>query len=135
MSNVEVKITGLTETIAKLKTFTSRMINAELRRAVRAGLIPMREEARKNLEAHQLTGALYRSIHISVRGVSDARGGGMTGRVVNSAATFYGAFLEFGTRHQKGIRWMGRAFDAQGQKSINAFTASVKQSVDRLAQP
>lgn len=124
---VEVRVTGLRETIDRIKKLEQKLITKDTRKAVREGLVPIHREARSNLVPHILTGELYDSVRISTR----YRAGDTTvkGSVSHASATFYGKFLEFGTRRQTGVRWMGRAFDAMGGSSIIAFGDSLRRSL------
>lgn len=131
---MQIKVTGLKETIDAMKKVPDKIAKNATRRAVRAGLIPIRDLARTNLLAHIKTGALSRSLRISTR--YDRATGNVTGKLSHSRDTYYGRFLEFGTRRQRPARWLGAAFDAGAVTGVTAFTEKLRSGFDEaLRQP
>lgn len=138
---IEIKITGIPETISSIKGFRERLIRNSVRRAVRAALVPTRTAARLALAPHAFSrsgaqarraGDLSRSMHISTR-INRALGS-ISSKLSHRKETFYGRYLELGTRHQPPLRWLGRSFDATKRLALSAFIANLNKSIQTLAR-
>lgn len=125
---IEIEVTGLKETMEAMKKVPDKIARNATRRAVRAGLIPVRDLARVNLLPHKQTGALARSMRISTR--YDRARLLVTAKLSHSRETYYGKFLEFGTTRQAPQRWLGRAFDQGGTTGVAAFETSLRANFD-----
>jgi HK97 gp10 family phage protein len=101
----------------------------EVKKAVSAGLIAIRNEARRNLKTNwtMRTRSLWRSI----RAVQDLDGlGGLVGTFERDPDNWYGHFLEFGTR--RGIKkkpWLYPAYRNQKGKFNRRIYRAIRKAI------
>lgn len=120
-----VQIEGGRQLDRALRRLPVRLARRHLREAARKGLAPIRTAAREHLRSdyREPTGRLRRSLKIRVVFV---RGRGQVlAQLHNSRDTYYGRFLEFGTRYIPGSRWMTRAVAARQADAVAAFGRSL----------
>ena len=103
-------------------------------RAVRSALVSsmnvMRKEARANLANHKRTGNLESNLRIRSR--VDA--GGEIVVTLHTGRAFYGMFLEFGTRHMPGNRWLTRAMDSTEREVYESFGDKLWRVIERRSR-
>lgn len=129
---VSIEVKGLRETIEAMKKVPDKVARNATRRAVRAGLIPIRDMARVNLLPHTKTGALSRSLRISTRYERGSQV--VSAKLSHSKETYYGRYLEFGTKKQKPTRWLGAAYDGGAIAGLTAFSSSLRSNFDNAIQ-
>lgn len=148
--SISVHVEGLAEFSAKLESIPLRIARAVLRRGMRAGAAPLREEMQNRV--HRRTGFLAEHIglRISTSGRTDlfatARIGpervpypeddplavrvGIASGHKPVTADMVGRFLEFGTRKMSPFPFIRTAFESQKSTALEAFTAASRDAFD-----
>ncbi len=129
-----MKITGLSDTISKLKLLDAKVEKQYVRKALKAGAKEMLTSARAN--APSITGNLRKSI--KVRGGKSRKG--LVSVIVGlgkkwfTGPVFYGAFVEFG--HHIGKRALGsiRTFIKPKPFIETAYKQKQSASVAKFAE-
>jgi HK97 gp10 family phage protein len=137
-----LKLIGLETTLTRLALMDKKVRTKVIRRAVRRGAEPLRDEARSKCPAN--TGTLAKSIRITTsakpsKGTARARV--QTGQGYFKGETFYGAFVEFG--HFIGSRAKGAArqfcaarpflrpaHDAKKEEAVRIVTEDIKAGIE-----
>lgn len=106
-----------------------------MRSAARAALVPARKAARQNLSAFRMrSGLLHRPQALKLSTRVDRSSKSVVATLRNSKNTFYGMFLEFGTRHIPGARWMTRAVESTKTQALDAYKRQLWRRIDREAK-
>ena len=133
----EVRIEGLRELNATLKKLEDRTQKRILNRAVNAGAVVIRNEARQN--APQDTGKLKRNIITAKRraqkgqavyAVSVRR----KGKAEDSRNAFYGYFVEFGTSKMTARPFLTPAFEGKREEAMRQIAKTLGEGIDKAAK-
>lgn len=154
----EVRLNGVDALGRALENLPKVLAKRYLRRAMVAGLTPIKVEAQarapvlKTLDDRRIAGALRDAIilfrdrnpgtaaeryFVTVRKIKLNRAQKKIIRVLNRAGrsidvlgdAFYGRFPEFGTAKMAPIPFMRPAFESQKGNALNEFTASLRASL------
>jgi HK97 gp10 family phage protein len=129
-----MKITGLVEIQAKLKTLAPRVANKVVRQSLRAGAKIVQKQTAANAPVH--TGLTAHSV--KVRAIKRTKG--MIGVAVQIGKgsylgeTYYAAFVEFGTAHNPPQHFMQRAYDATKEKVVKQLETEIKSGIEKEAE-
>ena len=141
MARGTISLVGVKELIAKLDSFTPERSRAIFRKALREAARPIQAEA-KRLAPRGKTGQLQRSIKIRA---GKRRAAGVSMLVQTAAGdfkgkTFYGAFLEYGTKERttkrgknlgrvKAVEFMKQAFDNRKSEAEAIVETELTQGI------
>lgn len=122
-----VRIEGLDVLDKRLKELDRRTSGNTLRKALRAAMNVLKEEARKRVPV--MTGKLKKGIHVKV--TLKAKGDcyaklGMKKKVA------YGVPVELGTSHSAAKPFLRPAADTKGDKAVSVFADWLKDEIDKV---
>ena len=125
---LDVEVKGFRELDATLKRAEPVLAFKILRGGVRAGLSFIRKQARANLRSNRRTGELARRIRTKVR--VDRASKSLHGQIAPDRDTFYGMFLEFGTRFIPAQPWLRPAAD-NTSGVMNAIGKHMRKNLEK----
>lgn len=127
----EVRIEGMFLLTRRLRTLEAKLQKKVVRQAIRKSLKPVLQDAKR--EAPKRTGALRKSVKVRSFKRSRSRLGA---RVTTGTTTsdfqgkgFYGAFVNYGTKHIKGNRWLNKVAKKNKRKARRIFTEHVRAGI------
>ncbi len=131
-----MKITGLKELENKLKELGPKVQKKVVRKAIREGNKVMLQAARGEAPKGE-TGALAKSLKIKTR--FHKKSGTLTGIVQTSdktltGETYYGGFVELGTKFQEPNPWLERAFEKVKDTVLTKTTSTLKTGIETEAK-
>ena len=126
-----VRIEGMPLLTRRLRTLEAKLQKKVIRQAIRKSLKPIQQDAKR--EAPKNTGALRKSVKIRSFKRSRVRVGA---KVTTGTATsdfkgdeFYGAFVNYGTKHIRGNRWLNKVAKKNKRKARRIFTEHVRAGI------
>ena len=132
---VSITLTGDVKLLTKLKRLGNKDQKAAIRKASRAAARPILQKAREL--APRRKGALARSLKLRAIKRSRTRIGvrisTSTLESVFQGKTFYGAFLEFGTKRIAARHFMQRAVDQTKEQAKAIFAAELAKEITAAA--
>lgn len=123
-----LKITGLREVNAKLRSLADDVRRKVLIQGTAAGAKVIKEEAGRR--APQRTGNLSRNLGTWVS--SKNNGEIAEARVKPKKKAYYGRFVELGTRKMRARPFLRPALDASGQAAVDRLAEKLKERVDAV---
>jgi HK97 gp10 family phage protein len=120
---LQIRVTGLAETMAALGSLSDALASRAVRDAVRAAgeVILAEEKIQVPIGAR---GQLLESLQVSR--MSIRRGERFTVLVGPSVRGFYGLFLEYGTEHFPARPWLRPSVDHAGLAAVDAFRTTLR---------
>lgn len=124
---MRVEIEGLDVLDRRLKELDRRTTGNILRKALRAGINVLKEEARKRVPVR--TGKLKKGIHVTV---SLKKRGDCRAKLGMKRKVAYGVPVELGTSHSAAKPFLRPAADTKGKDAVNAFADRLKEEIDKV---
>ncbi len=128
---MSASIHGFDDALKMLKQLPLDVREKELRGTIRVGANVVRKHARINLRAHARTGRLAKSLLVRTR---RGRSGEVYAVIATARDSFYGMFLEFGTRFISPKAWLRNAADQNQAEIIKKMREQLKRRVEKLGR-
>lgn len=132
-------VTGVAELDKAMASFGPKLTTKILKKAVRKAAKPVLESARAHVPIQY--GTLHDSIKTRALRKSRRNPGRVGARVATTAndsgfggEAYYGAFLEFGTRHIQALGYMRLAFDENRESVRQIFSTEIKRLIVETAR-
>lgn len=129
-----VIITGVDEIDRKLSRFEQSVQKKAIRKATREAAKVILEDARQRVPVD--TGALRKSLRVRSLKRSRVRQGHqvMTGEGFFKGDTFYGGFVEYGTKRMVAREYMKKAMVAKESDTVQKFRTELSAAIEEAAR-
>ena len=137
MAKETLVLTGDKRLNRKLMKLRGPDAKKAIRKSTRPALKPVLQEAKNNVPVD--SGALKKSLKIrslprSRTSIGARVTSGDTGKRAFSGEQYYGAFVEFGTKHQKGQKFLKRAADRKRKQAIRIYGEHIGRNIKELGK-
>lgn len=129
------QVQGFKELDKVLKALPGRLAERELTNAVRAGANVIRKEARARAPRGGVPSEMSKKfgpLHKKIRSRRVKKTRLSVEFVVNEGSAFYGALLEFGTKHIASRPWMTPAFDTSAPAAVQKVGERLGKGVEKV---
>jgi HK97 gp10 family phage protein len=127
---VKITLAGDRELLAKLGKLKKTQARKAIRKGSRAGSKVIQAQAREN--APVKSGALKKEVKVRALKRSRKWTGTQVTTKVEGGPTYYGGFVEFGTKKMKGRFFIRRAVEQVQQQAGQTFIDGIASEIDKL---
>ncbi len=129
---LDVGLEGWDELDRQFRKFDARTTVRLMRSAIGKAMNPIRREMRAMLRSAHRSKNITRSLRIRTRVLGGRRGGEVVATLGTGRRTFYGMFLQFGTRFmEKDSQWFTRGIESGQSKTFKTFKEGLWANIKR----
>lgn len=129
--SVRVTVKGTENLVRKLQTLKKTQSKKAIRKGSRAGCKLVQAEAKANVPVR--TGALRKEIKVRALGRKAKKWTGtQVTTKVEGGPTYYGGFVELGTKKMAARHFIKRAFQSVKGSAEQAFIEGIRSEIDKL---